>query len=75
MQKDDNGIPIESERDLLIKIATDTQYIKKDIREIKEVHKTHDDRLGSLERWRAYVLGFAAAISFVIYLVFSLWVG
>ncbi|RLI76002.1 hypothetical protein DRP05_13735 [Archaeoglobales archaeon] len=71
----DNGIPVESERDLLIKIATDIKYIKEDIAEIKEMQKSLDDRISSLERWRSYILGFSAAIALVVSLIISLWRG
>jgi len=69
-----NGIPIESERDLLIKLATDIKYIKESIDDIKELQGNLDDRIDNLEQWRAYILGFAAAIACVVsFLVSLLW--
>jgi|GEM_PF-1678108 ribosomal 50S subunit-associated protein YjgA (DUF615 family) len=74
MQKD-NGIPIESDRDLLIKLATDVRYIREAIDEVKETVGGHDTRISKLEQWRAYILGFSAAVAFIISIIVSSWRG
>jgi len=71
-----NGIPIETDRDLLIKLATDVKHIKKTLEELKEdvkrVNDEYDDRISRLEQWRAYVIGASAVIAFAISILFSI---
>jgi len=68
-----------SDRDLLIKLATDVEYIKASIDELKKEREECEDkcnrRIGKLERWQAYVMGIAAGISFIVAVAVSLWRG
>jgi len=77
MQNDSNGVPIETERDLLIKLATDVGHIKRAVDELKQdikrTNEEYDRRIGKLEEWRAYVLGASAVVAFLISVIMSLW--
>lgn len=89
----DNGIPIDSDRDLLIKVATDVKHIREKIIELAESNektytllsnrcdciekdvKEAKTRIEKLEQWRAYVIGIAAVITFVIMVLAELFQG
>ncbi|MCK5431610.1 MAG: hypothetical protein KAJ03_02640 [Gammaproteobacteria bacterium] len=59
-----------SDRELLISLATDIDYIKKSIEDMKrtsDVYEiTYNKRISKLERWQANVVGLSVGISAVI---------
>ena len=75
--RNDNSIPIKSDRDLLIKLATDVENIKNTLEELKENIRSfnceYDERISRLEQWRAYVIGASAIIALTISILFSIW--
>ena len=68
-----NGVPIDTERDLLIKLAIDVRYIRSAIDEIKEKLNEHEERINKLEEWRAYILGASAVIAVLVSVIITLW--
>jgi len=63
-----------SDHDLLLRIDERVRVIKSDIEELKGALSHQCERIEELERWRAYVLGFAGAIALgVSVLVGVLW--
>lgn len=55
-----------SDHDLLLRIDERVRTIKDDIEELKVALSQQYERIERLERWRAYVLGFAGAIALVV---------
>lgn len=70
-------IPLHSDRDLLVKLATDIDYIKTSMdamtTERDECERICNKRIGKLERWQANVIGVSATVSIIITLLASIW--
>ena len=67
---DIQNVPMLTDRELLVSVVTDIEYIKKSIDYInKEKSQSDDDcnkRISKLERWQANVVGLSVGISAVI---------
>ncbi|MHC1602531.1 MAG: hypothetical protein ACXQS4_04810 [Methermicoccaceae archaeon] len=55
-----------NDHDLLVRIDERVGDIQLDVEELKDALATHTTRIGALERWRAYVLGGAAVVAFIV---------
>jgi hypothetical protein len=64
---------MDDTREMLGRIDERTMEILRRLSCIDEKLKNHESRISKLEQWRAYILGGAAVIAFLISSIIGLW--
>ncbi|MHC1602487.1 MAG: hypothetical protein ACXQS4_04590 [Methermicoccaceae archaeon] len=60
-----------SDHDLLLRIDERVRIIKSDLDELRAAIDTQAERIGELERWKAYTIGAATVVAFIVSILFN----
>jgi len=60
-----------NDHDLLVRIDERVGGLQADFAELKKTLETHTNHIEELRRWRAYVIGGAAVVAFIVSVLIS----
>lgn len=63
---ENTDIELKTDREVLISLAKDVQYIRENIDVLQKGQEDTSKRVDKLEKWQAWVIAFAGAVAFVI---------
>ncbi len=61
-----DNIELKTDREVLISLAKDVQYIRKNIETLQSEQANTNRRVDKLEKWQAWAVAVAGAVAFII---------